>query len=462
MSGALEALASRFTEAADVVRAAESELRAFGVSLRDEGVSFAARQFHIVATDLAVYSVLRRQGVSPQALVGHSLGEIPALCAAGVLDLAQTFAVVAHRVRAIEAGARKGGLVALATDAATAHSLASLVRNDCAVAVINGPKQVVLSVPDEAAATLDRVVAALGLSATRLDAAWPFHGPAMADAATRFREALRGLRASPPSARLDSPMYGPDGWSSPDDVADKLADALVRPVDFAAALGRLRDVDAVVECGARRALTSLASQSHGARFEAFAPLVPDRDPTQTLLDLAARARPGHDHVIERVRALLDEVRSLIESLPAQPAVAQPVIAQPVIAQPVIAQHVIAQPVFAQPAIAQPVIAQVATPTATPTTVNGHSEPSAAEVQARVVSLLQRLTEYPADVFEPEADFEADLGIDSLKQLTVLAEVQREFHLPPRNDLRVKDYNTLSRVVALVMSGLAQRPSHQVV
>jgi acyl carrier protein len=55
-------------------------------------------------------------------------------------------------------------------------------------------------------------------------------------------------------------------------------------------------------------------------------------------------------------------------------------------------------------------------------------------------------EYPADVFTEDADLEADLGIDSLKQTSLLARVAGEFGLPGRPaEMRVWDYSTLGRL-----------------
>jgi [acyl-carrier-protein] S-malonyltransferase len=460
--GALDALAAHFHEVREVMREADAALRPFGLSLRDEATSFAARQFDIVATNIAVYEVLRRRGVEPAVLLGHSLGEIPALYAAGVLDLPQTFAVVAHRVRAIEAGGRKGGLVAVAADSATGAALVNLVRHDCAVAVVNGPGQIVLSVPEAAQATLDRVISALGLSATRLDAAWPFHGPAMVDAAARFGEALGGMRFSSPTLRIDSPMYGPEGWARPEDVAARLAGALVRPVDFAAAVARLQGVEGLVECGGRRALTALAGQVLGPHVKVWTPLLPDSDIAAALLDIVAQTKPVDYAVVDRIRMLLDEARALLECLPADGApaprprrsAATDAPTRTAVPAPAMTSH----PKPAAPVPPQPT-PETRPPTPAPTTRTAQIAPGHAEVEARVVILLQRLTEYPADVFEPDADFEADLGIDSLKQVTVLTEVQREFQLPARTDLRVKDYNTLARVVALVVEGLGSNAVH---
>jgi acyl carrier protein len=66
-------------------------------------------------------------------------------------------------------------------------------------------------------------------------------------------------------------------------------------------------------------------------------------------------------------------------------------------------------------------------------------------------------EYPEDVFTPDVELEAELGIDSVKQTELLARLGEQYALPPRPaDFRLADYNTLGKVVDFVAGAATTR------
>ena len=54
---------------------------------------------------------------------------------------------------------------------------------------------------------------------------------------------------------------------------------------------------------------------------------------------------------------------------------------------------------------------------------------------------------------PRFDLEADLGIDTVKQAEIFAELRSVFGLPRRDDLKLRDYPTLERVIEYVRMAL---------
>ncbi|MEV7229750.1 phosphopantetheine-binding protein [Polymorphospora sp. NPDC051019] len=55
-------------------------------------------------------------------------------------------------------------------------------------------------------------------------------------------------------------------------------------------------------------------------------------------------------------------------------------------------------------------------------------------------------DYPEDVFSDDADLDADLGVDSLKQVEMFARLRNRFGLPaPDADVRVTSFRTLPAV-----------------
>ena len=75
---------------------------------------------------------------------------------------------------------------------------------------------------------------------------------------------------------------------------------------------------------------------------------------------------------------------------------------------------------------------------------------AATAQALQEFLLHALVErtgYPADMLEPQLDLDADLGIDTVKQVEAFALAREHFKIPKDPNFRVREHNTLAKLVA---------------
>ncbi len=98
--------------------------------------------------------------------------------------------------------------------------------------------------------------------------------------------------------------------------------------------------------------------------------------------------------------------------------------------------------------AAPVATVVSTPAPAAASTAGTDT---ADVLAQVIALVADKTGYPVDMLEPELDMEADLGIDTVKQAELFGELRDRFSVPMREDLQLKDYNTLAKVAAYMAS-----------
>jgi len=164
-------------------------------STKEELARTEVTQPAIAATSIAVWTVLRAAGYQPAAVAGHSLGEYPALVAAGVLSLESALRLVQLRGRLMgEAGRTAPGAMA-----AVIGLGAGQVEQICAaqssglvtVANFNEPLQTVVSGEVGAVAEVSR--GALEAGAERvvpLDVSAPFHSPLMAAVEEEFAATL--------------------------------------------------------------------------------------------------------------------------------------------------------------------------------------------------------------------------------------------------------------------------------
>jgi len=99
----------------------------------------------LFAVMLALADLWRACGVHPDAVVGHSQGEIAAACVAGALSLADAARIVALRSRALAALAGRGGMVSVAAPVEEVRERLRGLDGEVALAAVNGPRSVVVS-----------------------------------------------------------------------------------------------------------------------------------------------------------------------------------------------------------------------------------------------------------------------------------------------------------------------------
>ncbi len=69
----------------------------------------------------------------------------------------------------------------------------------------------------------------------------------------------------------------------------------------------------------------------------------------------------------------------------------------------------------------------------------------------VVSVVVDHTGYPAEFLEMDADMEGELGIDSIKQAEIMAELREQFSLPVDEEFQLRDHPTLGHVISYISS-----------
>ncbi|MFD5556931.1 SDR family NAD(P)-dependent oxidoreductase [Streptomyces sp. NPDC127068] len=160
-----------------------------------------------VMTSLA--ALWRHHGVRPDAVVGHSQGEIAAACVAGGLDLADAARVVALRSRAI-AGllGTGGGMVSVTAEPALVVGLVERWRGRIEVAAVNGPSSLTLSGEAAALTELLDVCAAEGVWARRIPVDYASHSPQVDRIEGELARELGPITPRPGAVRFHSTVTG--------------------------------------------------------------------------------------------------------------------------------------------------------------------------------------------------------------------------------------------------------------
>ncbi len=230
-----------------------------------------ARTSHLFlfTVEYALAQLLARRGVTPDLLIGYSLGEYVAACLAGVFTLEDALWVVAERARLIEA-APEGRMLAAAADAERIQAVLEGCEARVDVAALNGPAMTVLSGTPEAVDALAARLAEHGVAARPLRSAHPFHSSLLAPARDRLAEVVSSVPRSAPTTPLVSNVTGE--LLTADQATDPQywAEHLCRPVRFADAVGyaAAQGIDAFVELGAGQTLGGLLRQNTGPRAAA--------------------------------------------------------------------------------------------------------------------------------------------------------------------------------------------------
>ncbi|MFB7718368.1 SDR family NAD(P)-dependent oxidoreductase [Nocardia sp. NPDC056100] len=143
---------------------------------------------------VALAEVWAAHGVRPDAVVGHSQGEIAAAVIAGALSLEDGARVVALRSRAIAAHAGQGAMAAVSLSATAATELVAEYDGRISVAVVNSPSSVVLSGAVDAIEELLARLDADGVRNRRVAVDYASHSAQMDDLRATLNAELEAVR----------------------------------------------------------------------------------------------------------------------------------------------------------------------------------------------------------------------------------------------------------------------------
>jgi acyl transferase domain-containing protein len=424
-------------------------------------------QLAIYGVDVAVHRVLSGLGMRPDVLMGHSLGEVAALVCGGVYTVSDGARVIWQRIAAISSLELRGGyMAALSTDAGRAGHLVELLADDSlAVAVENHSGQTVLSGSGAAMDLVRQVAGVLRLPVARLDSLVPYHCPLLTPAVERFADAIRAIPVAPGHSRVYSPIQQ-RYYTADEDFGRALAEHLVRPVRFDAAVRRLSDegVRTFVESGALTTLAKLVTRilegerpsGDGALIVVSALADADNpvEPAVAALrgagvlaaDPAVLAALLPDVVPEQLKAfwgdrgpaIIDLVRQEYTAYRQTPGASDRGPDGATEAEPAAGSTAMNPAAAAATAASQTVIPATA------------GAPSVESLGEELRGLYAEALEYPEEVFTDDVLLEADLGIDSVKQMELFSRVAERYGLPARPEgFRLADHNTMGKVIQYV-------------
>ena len=256
------------------------------------------------ALQVALVDLLRAWGIVPDAVVGHSSGEIAAAYCAGFLSrqhawkIAYCRGVAAAKMKE-DAPELDGAMMAVG---ASPEQCAAMIRETCPdavdIACVNSPSSVTLSGDADAIDSLQEPLKEAGIFCRKLLVDIAYHSKHMRSVADGYRESIADveplvekgtgcrMHSSVTKSQVSATDLGPDYWVR----------NLVSPVQFAAAVEDLMRpsatadaIDIFVEVGPHSALQGPVTQtlqSLGPHIKPYLPsLVRNKDQVETVLSL---------------------------------------------------------------------------------------------------------------------------------------------------------------------------------
>ncbi|MET9660998.1 SDR family NAD(P)-dependent oxidoreductase [Streptomyces sp. NPDC006510] len=239
----------------------------------------------LFALQVAQFRLLSSWGVTPDSLVGHSIGELSAACVSGLLPLADAAALVAARGRVLGELPAGGAMVAVRATEEEVLAVLEGRAGRVGVAAVNGPRSVVLSGDEDEVLAVAGELTERGHRTRRLRVDVAFHSPRVDPALAGFRAVAAEIGFGRPVIPVLSTVRTGHAMDTPDYWVEQLR-------------GPVRFFDAV-------------RQAHENGTTAFLELGPDT----VLAPAAETCLPGHPvRPVSFLRRDRDDVRTAVEAL----------------------------------------------------------------------------------------------------------------------------------------------------
>ncbi|GGF80999.1 ACP S-malonyltransferase [Alteromonas lipolytica] len=223
----------------------------------------------LLTASVAIYRLLEAQGIAPEYMAGHSLGEYSALVCAGALDFAEAVKLVEARgefmQQAVPAGAgAMYAIIGLDDDSIAEICQQTAVATGDVVSPVNfnSPGQVVIAGEKNAAEQAANACKEAGAKrALPLAVSVPSHCELMRPAADHLDDKLENIAMATPAVKVINNV-DVAVESEPDGIRNALVRQLYCPVQWTKTIEFLaaEGIDTVIEVGPGKVLTGLGKR----------------------------------------------------------------------------------------------------------------------------------------------------------------------------------------------------------
>ena len=360
----------------------------------------------IVTASLAMFAVIKSAGIPISMFMGHSLGEYSALIASDAITFDDGLSAVMDRAETIDSipyGMRGAMAVVLPRSSHDMHRIKSIVtalscQGPLSIGIINSDKQLVISGAKALVVRVTERLAAESIESSILPIPVGFHSPVLSPVLMEFKRKLENYQWRKPSIPVISTItQGPLQDSDIENLPQLLAGQLVTPFDFRDSVTSCLSMGAklFVDMGPKRIIANLiADQVRDGEAKVFG------------LDYGPN---GGAKTIDRIQAL----QWLYDTQESR-----------------------------QNAAPEPSASSLQT-----------SKVTASDLRNVLLDAICEVTGYPAEVISPDLDLEADLGIDSVKQMQALGTVAEQIGVQPES-LDLSQAHTLHQIVDCIKQAAA--------
>ncbi|WP_248930390.1 non-ribosomal peptide synthetase/type I polyketide synthase [Paenibacillus hamazuiensis] len=216
----------------------------------------------IFSIEMALAHYWETLGVTPDIVIGHSIGEYAAACLAGIMELGDAVAMVAARAEVMDRTPAEGRMIGILESEAKVRELIGDF-DDVSIAAVNAPENVTVSGGRTSVDEIVRRARKARIFIEELAVSHPFHSVLMREGAEKLKERIAGVVFRSASRRMISTVTGSFVPEGTDLDAGYWADHLVLPVRFADALQTAVQAGArlFLEIGGTATLCGLAAQN---------------------------------------------------------------------------------------------------------------------------------------------------------------------------------------------------------
>ncbi|WP_370672249.1 MULTISPECIES: SDR family NAD(P)-dependent oxidoreductase [Streptomyces] len=162
----------------------------------------------LFATMVSLAALWKSHGIQPQAVIGHSQGEIAAAHVAGILTLDDAARIVALRSQALRQIAGQGGMVSLSLPADQAEALIAPWNGRIGIAAHNGPATTIVSGDANALTELVTTSTAQNINARTIPVDYASHSPHVEVIHDHLHHDLRDVTPQPGHTPFYSTVTG--------------------------------------------------------------------------------------------------------------------------------------------------------------------------------------------------------------------------------------------------------------